>query len=240
MMFKQVSGSLVRILILSAITVPGYAYFQSVGRGGSASTANQTSVGNANAEKDGRAGNRGNSGVVEGIPLVSSDGVSSFRELCRQADLIAEVVVESYYPGYISGGTAHTDSVLRIESVWKGTVESEKVIAGQLGQRQTDSLGRITTNAGFVQPGDRYIVFLTQATDGQQRLRPLRSEGPGHNFLGALVQVDASGLVAVNPKAPSYMKPFMGLSKDSFRSEAMTILRDLPPTGRKDIKVPGR
>src|SRR5688572_27488134 len=110
-----------RLILPLILLSPGYASYQSSGRGGPAPSPNLNNPPERNSYRPGA------------VPLVGSAGVASFEDLCKQADLVVEVFIESLYPPYLTGDTAHTDSVLRIESTWKGQVDSKKVIASQLG-----------------------------------------------------------------------------------------------------------
>jgi hypothetical protein len=150
----------------------------------------------------------------------------SLSELSNRATLIVEAEVQSVYtPTALNNDprTLHTDALLRITRVLKGSGRSSQLVVGQAGG-VLPGRSVLSTQFNLMKPGERYILFLKDLSQRGAEVLPDRGF-PRFETIGyaGLFFIDESGSVRLNPELP-FRNTYDQRNKDVVISEIQMSL----------------
>ena len=158
---------------------------------------------------------------VDLSPLPPSFRGEMLEYLCSFSTLIITGTVESSSV-WVNGRGLETDSVLRIDSVIKGTETASRVVVAQSG----GTIGEfkiITEQYSLMEAGERYILFLQE--DRRNQLPPQQSDIRRYGITRAwegTFRIDDQQKVRLAAAAPAVLREkYEGMQID----EAMTHIR---------------
>lgn len=153
--------------------------------------------------------------IVDVMPVPQS-----LKDLTDMSSLIIEGVVEKVMPARQGSGQTweETDSVINIVQTFKGVSAGTAIAIAQMGGKGTDIV-----QYSLVQPGERYILFLSP---DDRRALPSVEGLKRYDITAAwagLLLVGADGLMHTDPKYRDRLrKTFEGKSK----AEMIDLVKD--------------
>ena len=158
---------------------------------------------------------------VDLAPLPPTFRGEMLEYLCNSSPLIITGTVESSSVR-VNGRGLETDSVLRIDSVIKGTVTASRVVVSQSGGTMGE-FKIITEQYSLMKAGERYVLFLQE--DRRNQLPPQPSDVRRYAITRAwegTFRIDDEQKVRLAPAVPTTLREkFEGMHIE----EAMTHIR---------------
>jgi hypothetical protein len=149
----------------------------------------------------------------------------SLNELCASSRLIVDAFVHSTFPARNLGRLLETDVVLLVTQTLKGSASPQQVVVAQRGGVVGEHK-QLPTQYSLMQPGERYIIFLTD--DPRQNV-PVRVGIPRYWITGqwvGILRVDA-GAVHMSSGTPTSLRDkYDRMNLEQFLGEITSCIDD--------------
>lgn len=177
-------------------------------------------------------------GAAQSVPTVTTSGSRervplSLSQMVGEAELIAEVTVESVFPPVLlrkplspqqtTATVMHRDSLLRVTRVLKGSESATHIVLN--GEMGSPLRPNNTSGLTVLTPGRSLIVFLQKAGPEMIERFAVRSE-PRYTLRLPTRPVDIDGLgnVQLDPQLPFHAQ-HTGKAKSVFEAEIESLVR---------------
>jgi hypothetical protein len=161
--------------------------------------------------------------IVDLAPPPPNFNGDMLEYLCNSSPVIITGTVESTSV-WVNGGGLATDSVLRIDSIIKGTETASRVVVSQLGGTMGE-YKEITQQYSLMKAGERYLLFLIQ---DRRQIPPQYPDIPRYEITRAwegTFRIDDENKVRLAPAHTYLLEKYEGIQIDEVVTQIRMIAR---------------